>query len=359
MPASFTYAAIWGVVDLDRQPASWSSVSITPNAGATSVTIYFNWGDISQNTQGSLFRENIGPFSATISVGPPPTFTLEIVDAFDFLSMQSKTPQAFITPGRERVGVVADGTARLLLRGRAAAPGTLAVSLQGSGDPRLDGKIVDAFSGALVTQVQTNEIAPNLHVGYAVYVAPEDYTVIQSDSTSLRNISLGVTYTGGAGTQTTSQTLNVVRPPLILAHGLWSDGYTAWSTVAPGNSASFLQGIRSAIPGIRVYLADYSAKNASAFVFNSRVINDTITGALRFYDTGHIAAAQADVIGHSMGGILSRIWAGSPAYKNNIANYKQGNIHKLITFDSPHLGSFRADELVDFRDALDPVTRIA
>jgi hypothetical protein len=57
---------------------------------------------------------------------------------------------------------------------------------------------------------------------------------------------------------------------------------------------------------------------------------------------------QADVVGHSMGGILARIYAaGDTYYKDgfysNKNNFNTGSINKLIKLDSPHSGAFMAD----------------
>ena len=72
--------------------------------------------------------------------------------------------------------------------------------------------------------------------------------------------------------------------------------------------------------------------------------------ALSFYrDELDLAAAQAIVVGHSMGGVLARVWA-SEAYNPDYRrpeNFGEGDIDRLLTVNTPHHGS----ELVELKDA--------
>jgi hypothetical protein len=66
--------------------------------------------------------------------------------------------------------------------------------------------------------------------------------------------------------------------------------------------------------------------------------------------TRQIAATQVDFVGHSMGGLLGRIYAGNgnPAVSyQRPENLGLGDIHKFITLDTPHFGSVLANALVD------------
>ena len=69
-----------------------------------------------------------------------------------------------------------------------------------------------------------------------------------------------------------------------------------------------------------------------------------------------MAMTQVDVFGHSMGGLLSRLWAGEPV-SHNRTNYNEGDINRLVTIDSLHCGSPIADAIWLFRSWLDPVIR--
>jgi hypothetical protein len=77
------------------------------------------------------------------------------------------------------------------------------------------------------------------------------------------------------------------------------------------------------------------------------------------YRVNGIAATQVDFVGHSMGGLLARLYIGeySPGggplylYKRD-DNLNAGDVHKLITLDTPHQGSELALALVDALGAI-------
>jgi hypothetical protein len=111
-----------------------------------------------------------------------------------------------------------------------------------------------------------------------------------------------------------------------------------------GGFRAGLQSPTNGISGLRVS-GDYELTNAAAFRVNNNTPNWNIIDALQQLNKSGFAAAQADVIGHSMGGLLTRIWTQDPRFHNSRLNYGAGNVHKLITIDSPHLGSFSANAL--------------
>jgi hypothetical protein len=58
-----------------------------------------------------------------------------------------------------------------------------------------------------------------------------------------------------------------------------------------------------------------------------------------------VAAVQADLVTHSMGGVLARTMPLLPEFWSD-PTYNQGWIHKLITIDTPHLGTPLAGQLL-------------
>lgn len=104
------------------------------------------------------------------------------------------------------------------------------------------------------------------------------------------------------------------------------------------------------IDKLQVYRVDYSNKNSNYFDDNSDVPYSNSNGdniqriKEKYKKIDKIAITQVDILGHSTGGLLARIWAekGNKIYKRN-DNFWQGDIHKFITLDSPHSGSFLAD----------------
>ena len=76
----------------------------------------------------------------------------------------------------------------------------------------------------------------------------------------------------------------------------------------------------------------YVKTNMAAFKTNVRVAGDRIWNAINKYQSHGIVAKKADLVGHSMGGVLSRLHV----------QYAIGgteNVHKVITVNTPHSGS--------------------
>ena len=95
----------------------------------------------------------------------------------------------------------------------------------------------------------------------------------------------------------------------------------------------------------QVQLQDYRKSNTSSFYANThqnRVVENglkTLSGKL--YEVG-IASTKYDMIGHSMGGILSRL------YNQEIDNK---HTNKLITLNTPHFGSKLGDYFIELEAA--------
>ena len=73
-----------------------------------------------------------------------------------------------------------------------------------------------------------------------------------------------------------------------------------------------------------------------------------------------IAAAQIDIIAHSMGGLMARGFVQQPDYENK-SNYMKGSIHRLVTIGTPHFGAHLSEILYDHRNywyCFDPDTKI-
>jgi pimeloyl-ACP methyl ester carboxylesterase len=93
--------------------------------------------------------------------------------------------------------------------------------------------------------------------------------------------------------------------------------------------------------------------NQLSFTYNAPFVFDDINKTIaRFRKGGNVAgqaaaAAQADVVAHSMGGLVARQISTLPQYTGQ-ASFGAGNIHKLITIATPHYGSpFATQALMD------------
>jgi len=111
-------------------------------------------------------------------------------------------------------------------------------------------------------------------------------------------------------------------------HGLWSDGF-AWDT------------FKSQFPvGNFPQVKTISYDGAESFTLprNQDTLKVKIATVISQVRESGIVAAQVDVVGHSMGGLITRWYAGIDANKR-WDNFKDGDINRLITLDTPHFGT--------------------
>ena len=134
-----------------------------------------------------------------------------------------------------------------------------------------------------------------------------------------------------------TQPLTLGRPPVVLVHGLWDKGQT-W--INPTGIYSLLKSA-----GFNVSVLDYQQTNHSSFATNRdtvRLGQGGIGNAIDSYHAQGWASSNADVIGHSMGGIITRYFASQPKYAK-VDDYYKGSVHRLVTIGSPHFGSPQAE----------------
>lgn len=121
------------------------------------------------------------------------------------------------------------------------------------------------------------------------------------------------------------------RAPVILVHGLWSNGDFWQSFDAELQNNGY--------PSSLTYRASYEGSHASHFTENVKYIPEAIRTIILKARGDMFSCGAADIIAHSMGGILSRLYLQSDEYANNI--------HKLITVNTPHSGSQAANLLLN------------
>ena len=257
--------------------------------------------------------------------------------------------------GTAVTGAVCDGVTRLLLRAKVSSSGQVTFSLGQNANTAETGTLrsilsVDNQNGqpqnsntVVVNPVTASD--GNQYV-FAVYQAPANF-VRQGQSadltTSERTVSLSVT---GADGSTATQDIKLDRPPVVLVHGLWSHS-SMWTGGEDGKGYDFFTQLALKLETIRIFTPDYTeynGNNAASFKTNSWVVSGAIAKARTELQSHGVAMVQADVVGHSMGGLLARSWAEQGDYiyaRDN--NFWSGDIHKLITLDTPNKGSFLAD----------------
>lgn len=314
---------------------------------------------------------------------------------------ENRRPTDLVNAAEDRFGTIADGVSQLIVRAEiseSVAAGIMLVN-------RDDGTLEPLLGGRTVTLGEK-------HYSFALYTPPETFThrasgedasrspldpprVRFGEILQMRRVPVALEIEGA---DTVEETFALVQPPVVLVHGLFSDPIQTWvNTFSDGSSMAALLERAGFLP----FMVNYqdsngtektgswttgdSANATSSFADNRRVVWDSprvdyrpvqyeygllreqpvrselqqprgsriggIKQALQFYrDELGLAATQAIVIGHSMGGLLARVWASdsyNPDYRRP-ENFMQGDIDRLLTLNTPHHGS----ELVELKDAL-------
>ncbi len=289
----------------------------------------------------------------------------------------------------ERVGAAADGLSKLLVRVETNAPGFVDIRTEETGETIYDdGEVELLFEG------RTHDVEDKTYA-FAVYTPPSGFRKIRegreggvAESTrdtnddlldgvaAFREVPLEIGFGANWDAALLARRpypLPLVRPPVLLVHGTFDAPKPCWETSAqdePKDEKHGTYSMKEALGqrGFAVFLTDFEETNGgtrgrsneSSFEDNRRVLWTNpggIYSALRSYREGlKVAATQVDVVGHSLGGLIPRLWA-SDAYnagdtsasihfaQTGIAGYRRtdnfgrGDIRRLVTIGTPHQGS--------------------
>lgn len=405
MSANYSFKAVWtgaSQVDTYTNPGncvSWTAWDLLTETGEFSTYAYFS----SPGTKSvTITATPCAPFPDYLATPVSKTFTFTVGGGlldpgYEALAPGSNlvatSPDNVLTNSRPVMGVAADGVSLAL----AAIPtpnvgDSVSVTLLNdqnsvSWAPAEDGGLGlpgdSAFPGNSVTAIAipTDNQGPQ---AFVVYQAPLDFARISSgggyktgscpglqtgtdDTLSCRSVSLQIQISSGGTNSTQTIPVSIVRPPVVLIHGLWGDA-TNWNNFGPlysngqtdsrfyvktANYVDKFQGkVASTVPASAISIFSSLKYNALGLDANAQRMIPLISGIIKSFALGlgpaqiPVVATQADFVGHSMGGLVSRTM---PLETNFYSpdTYGQGIIHKLITIDTPHLGSQLADVLLD------------
>lgn len=127
-----------------------------------------------------------------------------------------------------------------------------------------------------------------------------------------------------------STNIDVYRPGVLLLHGLFSNK-SAWQSFP-----KYLKGKHS-YESWQIYQGDYSPSNSASFVDNAEynaVVEQNLLRLSKSMRDHGIASSKYDLVGHSMGGILSRLYAQGV---NKFSD--KDKVNRIITVNTPHFGS--------------------
>ncbi|MGD0571124.1 MAG: hypothetical protein ABSA78_22220 [Candidatus Sulfotelmatobacter sp.] len=334
---------------------------------------------------------------------PPPTCSALLIDPVQsgLLQALANSNEAAIlipaasTPTVSVQGVSADGVTRVIvaiptqnqgdsvqlnLINDANSPSSS--SAQDGGLTTIGGSVSSLSNSVSLSADTITSIGPT---AFALYVGPSNYArgtqnFPQDNTTVQRGVSLQTICLSGGGSPSnpTNTSVTVVRPPVVLVHGLWAGSVAStWGNFAPtaGSPEAQLWSQLDQNPGEQVFWADYTApvavgattppfsnlsqvsESALGFQFNAPIVLSQIQQYITTYANDlDVAAVQADVVAHSMGALITRTMAvpNEPWNYFTNATYGQGPVEKLITIGAPHLGSPLAVDLLPTNSGQDP-----
>ncbi|MGP8328753.1 MAG: right-handed parallel beta-helix repeat-containing protein [Methanosarcinaceae archaeon] len=274
------------------------------------------------------------------------------------------------------LGVAADGVGRIYIKVKDKDAGsgptiksvTASITYPLSQDIRTSGKLMlatetseysDEAKDANALSVPDN--TPGKTEYWFWYVAPDDF--VENDNFDPEDgdrpveVTIAVTYDGGTQ-EVYKKTIRVVRPPLMLVHGLGGSPET-WDdfayTTTDGEKRWFVEDTRYKVR--RVVRMLPSAKytwNAMLLLYPASD-NRSFASAIDALRKQGYAANQVEYVCHSMGGCMLRTaiqhFQGLYYASNSESgNYSKGYVNRAITLDTPHNGSELANLLIELED---------
>jgi hypothetical protein len=219
----------------------------------------------------------------------------------------------------------------------------------------------------------TSIIISNNNEYWFWYVAPMDFqrdNFVFADSSERKVIAnITINYQNNTS-EIIKYPITIVRPPLMLVHGLGGSGYfneeSTWGNfklltgidkdLFKNSYAPQMYGNRSFEDNANVLLGKDPTKSSSSF--------QSVISTMR--EQGYVCN-QVDYICHSMGGNMMRYITSfkDDEFRVGIAkgnifqkNYGKGWVHKFISINTPHNGSPGADLITGMTPLLNPLTTI-
>lgn len=126
--------------------------------------------------------------------------------------------------------------------------------------------------------------------------------------------------------------VKLYQPPVLFVHGLW------------GNSEAFMSMQDYLISNysyerFQLQIADYEATNDNSFETNAYVVPRELNSLFKSMHENDVACGKADIVAHSMGGLITRLYQQSGEYNDDI--------NRIVTLNTPHAGSQLGNLLLD------------
>ncbi|MFZ1731634.1 MAG: LamG-like jellyroll fold domain-containing protein [Bacteroidota bacterium] len=193
------------------------------------------------------------------------------------------------------------------------------------------------------------------------YVAPDDFESDPAGTYSndrMRSVTADIVLEmEDNSTETAELEIQIVRPPLMLVHGINSDE-GAFSDFkyhkSPEETVIFTESMLfTRVHAVRLGKGASFRDNATTLLWPSVENGNSIFGNIMSLRMMGFATNRVDYVAHSMGGLVLR--TGVSVFHNRFfglgstfyRTYNKGLVNKAITINSPHLGSPIANIIVE------------
>jgi pimeloyl-ACP methyl ester carboxylesterase len=267
---------------------------------------------------------------------------------------------------QKRVGVVADGNARVFLRAKTNATSgfvTFNIKQPAKSEALLYDLNIQSNhddEGFYTLQVPITKVDNNTGQATAIFRAAERY--IGGDSAEV-NIDLETCYQAtDTGNCLASQPVRIreQRAPVVLMHGIWADtgswrNDTWWEDegMEPSLEANHFRVRSYNYPGFNDPNNDQQKflrfGPSTTMVSSNSDLSNFIRGSDGLCDQlikdNKIACTRSDIVAHSMGGLAARKFINDNEFYKNDKNFHNGAVRRLVTIGTPHFGSQLANVL--------------
>lgn len=228
---------------------------------------------------------------------------------------------------REVTGITADGLAqmKIIFKEEITSVKSWTLNTKVNGVDTTDVKLVGKFG-----DLEEMDFEGQKRYGM-IYTSPED--ILDPDVNSSFNMEVTLKVTDEENVHHKAHfDIEVMRPGVILLHGLLSDNGCFSGLKSHLNTATYRDE--------QVLNGDYRGSHAQSFVNNTYVNNVVGRHMKELFERlakSGVVSGRYDLVGHSMGGILSRMYA---------QEVNPDAVNRIITLDTPHSGS----QLANLRD---------
>ena len=345
---------------------NWKYVSDVSGLASLNEVSYFQ-SSLTLNEEGNNFKVRVTDNFANSRVAISEPFSVTSIIP-NQIKGELQWDYSFEKRDDIPLGVASDGVSRIYLRitytNNNSSVKNVTVSLEDGTNSIakylgkvIPANVIDSYSleanGA--NQITAQKSTPNSDGSYWFwYVSPDEFVSNNEDiNKGERTVRAKVIVEFQNGNSIEKFVdISITRPPLALVHGFNSDPSVWWNFKFEDNDGEKLLlddtrfkyrkalGVdpRESFSTNAIYLASQHTIN---FDYPDRLLN-----LMQWMRNSGYASNQVYYIGHSMGGDVGREIDKLNLLKNQ-KTYGKGPIYKLITIDTPHLGSPIADVVVN------------